>query len=151
MIHDELTDFLTGVEDARRRHLRCVYKAEELRRRCENITSNWDAMPGGSGDPHKDATLAALAQKSAEADAWKAEWARREAEVEKFLDRIPNAVHRVLLQLKYVDLLKWPQIVERLPDYNIHYVERHVHRLHGDALEAARAIWRAEQLAKEKE
>lgn len=151
MIHDELTDFLTGVEDAHTRYLRCEEKAKELLERCENITAQWSPAPGGSGDLHKDATLIAYAQKTAEADWWKQEWARRESEVEQFLNLIHNRVYRVILQLRHVDLLEWPQVMERLPKYKIFYGERHVHRLHGDALEEARAIWRAEQLRKENE
>ena len=151
MIHDELTDFFMSVEDAKSRHLRCEEKAAELLARCENITSQWSPAPGGSGDLHKDATKIAYAQKTAEADWWKQEWARREAEVEAFLNLIPSRVFRLLLQFKYVDLNTWPQVTERLQEHNIFYVQRHVERLHGDALEEARAIWRAEQLKKENE
>ena len=151
MIHDELTDFLTRVEDAHTRYLRCEEKAAELLARCENITSQWSPAPGGSGDLHKDATMIAYAQKTAEADWWKQEWARRESEVEQFLNLIHNRVYRVILQLRHVDLLEWPQVMERLPKYKIFYGERHVHRLHGDALEEARTIWRAERLKKENE
>lgn len=151
MIHDDLTEFLMSVEDAHSRYLRCKEKAAELLTRCENITSQWSPAPGGSGDLHKDATKIAYAQKTAEADWWKQEWARREDEVEQFLNLIRDRVFRVLLQLKYVDMLKWPQIMEKLPNYKIFYGERHIHRLHGDALEEARAIWRTEQLKKENE
>jgi len=149
MISDELTNFLTSVEDARCRYLRCKNRTEVLRARCENITPNPDAAPGGSGDPHKDANLVALAQKSAEADMWEREWKRREEAVEDFLNRLSNKTYRLILQLKYVDQLEWPQIQTRLTDYGIYYVVRHLQRLHGDALEAARALWRLDQQKEE--
>ncbi len=151
MIRDELTEFLMSVEDAHTRYLRCTEKAKALLERCENITSQWSPAPGGSGDQHKDATMIAYAQKTADADWWKQEWSRRESEVEAFLNLIPDRVHRVLLHLKYVDLLKWPQIMEKLPKYKIFYGERHIHRIHGDALEVARTIWRHTQHEKENE
>lgn len=143
-MEDEVKAFLGSVQQARYKFQRCLWQIEELRRRCESITAGWSAEPTGSGDVHKDGPLVALADKRTEMHRLYREWEEREEEVNRFLDRLPDYKHRVILSLRYVDLLRWPVVKQRMESVGLYYEERQMFNLHGKALEAARALWRGE-------
>lgn len=144
MENDEVRAFLNSVQEARFRFFRCRWQVEELQRRCVSVTANWGAERGGSGDVHKDGPLSALVDKRSEMRTLYMEWENKEEEVNCFLDKLPDQRHRALLQLRYVDLLRWPDVRARLEQVGVYYSERQIFNLHGKALEAARALWREE-------
>ena len=144
MENDEVRAFLNSVQEARFRFFRCRWQVEELKRRCESVTASWSAERGGSGDVHKDGPLSALVDKRSEMRTLYMEWENKEEEVNCFLDKLPDQRHRALLQLRYVDLLRWPDVRARLEQVGVYYSERQIFNLHGKALEAARALWREE-------
>lgn len=141
MQYDGATDYLHSVKSAWVNYRRAQRKAEEQREQCENVTANWNGAPGGGGDPHKDAPLVALAQASAEEDRLRRIWEARRDEVEQFLSGIPDERYRIILWLRYADQMTWPEIAKELEEYGFYYAERHVTRLHGEALAAVRELW----------
>jgi len=138
---DEVRFFLSSAWDAEFAYRRSKRKVAELEERCQNITANWNGMPGGGGDVHKDDTLNALADWITRRDEWNRELSRREAEVERFLDNIPDDRHRAILKLRYVDRMSWPKVLVGLRDAGYYYEERNVFKLHGKALNSARELW----------
>lgn len=138
---DPAREFLESVKDARFVQRRCERKLEELDSRCTAMTARITGVPGGGGDVHKDDALIALAQTRAELKEAQALASLREREVERFINGLPDVRHRVILTLYYVDLLTWPRVVEEMGKCGLYYSERHVFRIHGEALQAARELW----------
>ena len=46
-----------------------------------------------------------------------------------------------MLKLRYLDCLSWERVQELLSRSGVFYSDRHIYRLHGEALEAARRLW----------
>lgn len=145
MASDELRAFLGSVQEARFCYQRAVSREQELRERCENMTTNWSSEPHGSGVVHKDGPLVALAQAHAALKPLYLAWERAEDEVDRFLDGIADVRYRAILKFRYVDLYTWPRVIKELEKSGIYYEERQVYRLHGKALNEARELWRARQ------
>lgn len=106
-----------------------------------HITTTLSLAPGGGGDVHKDGVMIQLADRMAELREQEQEYLRRVSLVSAFIDLLPTTAHRVLLHLRYVEMLPWSKVRARLPEYKIFYEQRQVYRLHGEALAAARAKW----------
>lgn len=67
-------------------------------------------------------------------------------EVEAFLDRIPDGTYRTILRRRYLDVgLSWSEIRDRLEEDGLYYSERHIVRLHTQAVEAAQTLWNRER------
>ncbi len=58
-------------------------------------------------------------------------------EINKLIEKIPTKEHKLLLELRYVNLFSWEKISEQM-DISL----RHVYRLHGAALLEADKVWR---------
>ena len=151
MISDELRAFLGSVQDARFQYNRAVTREQELRERCEHITTSWSEAPGGGGDVHKDGPLVALAQAHAALKPLYLAWERAEDEVDRFLDGIQDTRYKAILKYRYVDLYTWPRVIKELEKSGIYYEERQVYRLHGKALNEARELWKKRQEENEHE
>lgn len=135
-------DFLGSVLRAKFAYFRCLRQAEELEEKCTALSSPLSSEGGrGTADVHKDNLLIALADKTAVLPKLYEKWTDAEWEVDNFLDGIEDLRYRSILKLRYVDMLRWPKIVEELKKVGIYYEERQVYRLHGDALNAARDLW----------
>jgi hypothetical protein len=142
MEREEVKDFLGSVLRAKFAYFRCLRQAEELEEKCTALSSPLSSEGGrGTADVHKDNLLIALADKTALLPKLYEKWTDAEWEVDNFLDRIEDDRYRAILKLRYVDMLRWPKIVEELKKVGIWYEERQVHNLHGDALNAARELW----------
>ena len=141
---DELKLWLSSVREKRFDYMAAVWKAEDLRRRCETVTAGWSTEPHGSGDMRRDGPLVALAAKEAELPGLYRAWEQRENEVGAFLDKLDSPAYRALLKLRYVDLLRWPVVQDRMEQLRLYYSERQIFNLHGQALNAARELWRRE-------
>lgn len=137
----EVRVFLGSVRAAKIDMLRCQQKIQEAEDQCKRITAQVSGAPGGGGDVHKDGPWAALADQRSLLVGLYEEAIRRETEVERFIGMITDCNQRVVLRLRYVDLLPWPSIQEQLQEYGICYSERQIFRIHGEALQAARALW----------
>lgn len=140
---DPVLEFLESVKGAAIEQGRCLRKVMELDAQCQSITAQMRDTPGGgSGDKHRDALWASLAdQRDRYWERYMATETRR-AEVDAFIGKLPNPTHRAVLSLHYVDLLKWPRVEAELRRCGVYYSERQIFRLRESALEAAREIWR---------
>ena len=145
---DTVLEFLESVKCAAMEQSRCLRKVIELDAQCQSITAKITGEPGGgSGDKHKDALWALLAdQRNLYWERYIATETRR-AEVDAFLSRLENPTHRAILSLHYVDLMKWPRVEAELQRSGIYYSERQIFRLRDNALQAARELWEKEGLA----
>lgn len=140
---NNVREFLESYHEACLEKRRCKWRIKQLEEQAESITAAIRDMPGGgSGDPHKDHLLIAIADQQLKLTALKREAAARQLEVELFTERLDDPVHRIVLQLRYCDLLLWPEVNEALKKFNIYYSERHTHRLHDDAIAAAEKLWK---------
>lgn len=139
---DPVREFLESVRTAKYEQHRCELRLEQLEAECTSITARLSGDPGGgTTDVHHDGAWATMAQtridlKNAYEDA-----KRRERDVEEFISQIPDVRHRAVLSLYYVSLLKWPRVVEEMEKCGLYYSDRHIFRLHGDALQSARILW----------
>lgn len=138
---DPVREFLESVKDARFDQRRCELKLEQLEAQCTSITARITGAPGGGGDVHKDGPLASLAQARLDLRDAYTKAQQKEREVEDFINLLPDVRHRAVLTLYYVNLFKWPRVVEEMEKCGLYYSERHVFRLHGDALQQARLVW----------
>ena len=132
-------DFLRSVREARIEKRRCELRLEELHAQCEKVTASYGPLaPGGSGDDHRDGLLAAAAEQADELTRRRAYYVRRQGLVEQFITRVPEPKYRVILRLRYVDLLRWDGVLSGMQEYGLHYSERAMYKLHGEALAEAR-------------
>lgn len=131
----ELRAFLNSVRYARAECNRISAKVTELEAQATNITPRLTGMPR-SGNADAQARWACIADETDRLYKQLQYYFDQIHKVEEFIDRIPDDRHREVLKLRYIDCLKWAQVSQRLS-----YEYRHVLRLHGEALEAARRLW----------
>ena len=134
---DPTLDFLRSVRWARAQARRTDLRLQELRASATRTTG----LPGGGSDLHRDGLRVALADMETRLTEEYREALAREREVSTFLSRLPDASHREVLTLRYVNCLRWPQIREELEKVGLYYEERQIYRIHGNALQAARQLW----------
>lgn len=137
---DKCREFLESYKGLVLEAERLGLSARSLWDTATGITSHITGMPRSSGD--SEAIKVALAQATQETDRRLAEALKRRQEVEKFIDGIENDVHRNLLHMRYTDLLRWPAIVEAFERSGVPYCDRNIFNIHGDALRAARELWK---------
>lgn len=135
--------FLRSVRAARMEQKRCEVRLYQLAAECTRITTAWSAAPGGGGDVHKDDLMIALSDQTEKLIQDGVRYVKQIEAVEQFIAQLPDARHRTVLRLRYVDCLRWEQVDERLKEYGLYYDERTVYRLHGAALQEARARFTA--------
>jgi hypothetical protein len=136
-------EFLESYREACLERRRCKWRIKQLEDQATSITTSVRDMPGGgSSDPHKDHLLIAIADQQRKLNDLKLAAAARQLEVEQFTEQLEDPAHRIILQLRYCDLLLWPEVNEALKKFGIYYSERHTHRLHDNAIEAAELLWR---------
>ena len=139
---DPVRAFLETVREARVEEARCRRKLQEIDAQCRTVTGGLSGMPhGGGGDQHKDGPWAALADQRRQHEALLTAAVRQEMKVERFIARLGTDSHRIILKLRYVDLLGWPRIQEQLAQQRLCYSDRQIYRLHGEALQEARLVW----------
>lgn len=140
--HDEVRRYLESYRAARFEVVRLRRKLTEIRARCESITRELNGMPGGGGgDKHQDGTLVAYADLAKSYEVRFCEAEKLAKEIEEFVNNIPDPTLRMILWLRYVDLLPWSRVQEELATAGVWYSERQITRLHGLALQSARGIW----------
>lgn len=111
-------------------------------------TGNYSGMPGG-GSEYSDGALAALADARQRAAGKLEDVLREKKEMEEFIDSVPGEVNRVVLRLRYIEMLDWPHVAYQMDRAGIPYSQRQLLRIHGQALQAARVVW-AERNKEEK-
>lgn len=134
--------FLASVRDARVELRRCEAQLEQLRSQCESTTAVLSAAPGGGGgDVHRDTLWALCAEQGEELLRRQTEYRQQIGAVEAFISRLPDARHRTILRLRYVDLLPWRAVLEEMQSYGMYYSERQMYDLHRAGLRAAKRQW----------
>ena len=135
-VRDPVREFLGSYWELRREHGRLERKIKELESQSQSVTAKYSAMPGGGGGTGNSA-WDALVEARERAGAALAETLYKEADIEQFINCLSVPEHRQLLKHRYLELLDWEPIACLL-NYSI----RHTHRIHGDALQAARQLWK---------
>lgn len=142
MNHDDLTSFLNQVRDYKFQVRRCECQIAELQSRCEKVTTSWGECSGqGSGDIRKDSHLISLAEKKEALEMLRKEQGSAVAAVEDFFSNLPDYRYRTIMQMRYVDLLRWGEIASELEASGLPYSERHIYNLHKQAMLAATKLW----------
>ena len=132
----ECKEYLKSYRPLRLAILRLEDRIATEESQAERATSILTGMPRGGGGKFADELWAALAD-SKEIYQWKLKEALAlQKEIEHFIGRVPGDINKLLLQLRYVDCLSWPEISDRMG-----YERTHIHRLHGAALEEARRVY----------
>jgi hypothetical protein len=144
MIRDDTRAFLDSLQECRAEVQLCRDRIRELENAATRITTAWKEAPGGGGDVHKDDVMIALADQRQKLLDREKECGRRMTEISAFIDRVEGFTYRTILSLRYVDGLSWPEVTAHLESWGVWYSERHVTRLHGQALAAARRLWARE-------
>ncbi len=137
---DPTREFLNSVRYARVEYSRLSERIKALESRCTSITASMSAMPNG-GSADAQALWAALADESAKLYPELRRAQEAEREVNEFIDALPNPAHRLVLKLRYVDVRGWEDVIQHLTQGGLAYSARQVYRIHGEALEVARALW----------
>lgn len=136
-------EFLRSVRTARLEQARCEARLSALTAQTQRLTAAYGAVPpGGGSDRHRDDAMIAVADQVDALLAASAKYLRQIERVERFIGLLPDARHRTVLRLRYVDCLKWSAVADGMKAYGLYYADmRQVFRLHGDALEAARRAY----------
>ncbi len=134
-------EFLRSVREARVEARRCEQRLDEIRAQCERITPNYGPLLPGGGDDHHDALLIAATEQARTLYDRRQELLWQINLVEAFISELSDARLRSVLRLRYVDCMRWEDVVKGMRVYGYYYDLRHVTRLHGRALNEARKAW----------
>lgn len=140
--NDPAREFLDSVRYARLEYHRLSEKVKLLETQCEHITATLKATPGG-GSADTEKIWAALADESGRLYRQLRAVLERTGEVEDFIEKLPDPRHRLILKLRYLDSMRWPEVNRHMSQGGVYYSDRQMFRLHGEALNSARALWAA--------
>lgn len=141
---DDCRAWLESYKEIRSEVQRLDNKLHSLQEQATKITPTLSDMPKG-GNSDKEKVLAALADTRGELTRRYMEFLERQQKIESFIDRVDGDLNRMILRLRYIELLKWPAVQEALMKAGVYYEERNLFVLHGKALNAARSLWRKER------
>lgn len=134
-------EFLNSARAAHFDAARYNKRVKELEIRCEKVTAELSGMPNGGKDRHGDALWAALSDLREQWMLLYTEAVRNEVKVDEFVRKIENFDQRIVLQLRYVDRLRWPDVLRDLERFGIYCSEREMFRTHREALLSAKILW----------
>lgn len=135
--NDPVRAFLNSVRESRMDAKRLQTKLSQLEARATSITSQLSGMPRGGG-ADRDAVLASLADVSRDYYQRLALAEEQELKVLGFIDSLSETNYRMILKLRYIDCKRWPRVLAELKSVGLDIEERHLFRLHGEALKEAR-------------
>lgn len=138
---DECRAWLESYGELRAEADRLWNKHRRLRDQATKITSRLSLVPGGGGGD-KEKLLASLADASGEAVRMEQEALDRAEEIERFIESLPTPESRIILRLRYLERLKWTDLSRKISRLGFVYSENHIYKLHGRALNEARAMWK---------
>jgi len=144
-MRDEVRDFLDSLRESQMELAVLHEQIEQLTAAATRVTTTWKEAPVSShGDPHKDGTMVALADAKTRLTEEELRYAQRIIDVTDFIGRIESVTYRLILTLRYINCKSWPEVTAALEQDGVYYTDRHVRRLHGKALNAARRLWAEE-------
>ena len=130
MTTDEVKDYLWQAYKLDKRLRREQMKLEKLRSAVEYHSPAFDGAGGhGSGDKLSEA-VASIVERSQRVDELTAVYVKKYGEIERSIRRVGDDVLEEVLELRYLQYMKWEDIAQRM-----NYSERQTTRLHGIALE----------------
>ena len=130
----DVVNFLESAEAA-------TLEVRRLRRRLDELEARREGL-----QTQKGAVARKIAQRLADEQARELAVVGEELEcyrrVEAFVAQMPEKTHRTILRRRYLDIGKsWTEIQDDLAQDGLYYSQRHLLRLHTQALEAARELW----------
>ena len=141
--NDPVRNFLESYREARFSELRAKRKLLQLEAEVTATTKALSGTPGGSTtDAHRDGKLIAYADQQEKYLLTKRNASLTQQSVELFIGCLPNPDERMILRLRYVELMRWNEVVDFMSEAGSPYSERQVYRIHGFALRSARTLWR---------
>ena len=133
-----VVEFLESAEAA-------VLEGRRLQRRLETLEERRSSLRVRNGAVARKLAQMILAEREREIAVVKEELESYQR-VEAFVARVPGRVNRTILRRKYLDVGKsWTEIGEDLAQDGLYYSQRHLLRLHTQAVEAAGKLWDEER------
>ena len=134
----DVVDFLESAEAAALEVKRLRRRLDELKARREELQTQKGAVARRIAQRIADEQARELAVVSEELESYR--------RVEAFVAQMPEKTHRTILRRRYLDTGKsWTEIQDDLARDGLYYSQRHLLRLHTQALEAARELWEQER------
>lgn len=131
-------EYLSQMWELRKTARRLEEKIQMMEAQATRVTASLTGMPRGTGSGDGVTVLDALLDvKDLYAQAL-ARTYEKQKELEDFIDAMPHYLpkEKMVLRLRYLDLLSWEQIMLELD-----YSARRVHQLHRIGLDAARELY----------
>lgn len=141
---DPTREFLNSAKKLQIRAAKTQNRISQLRDMCTHVTraTTSDHKQTNSDERTGEDLKILLADETDRLEARYIDALRQIRKVERFINKLPSHTHRSLLELRYVNGLRWPEILAFCQQHGICASERHMYRLHGGALEAARKLWK---------
>lgn len=111
---------------------------------CTNTTAKYGATGGGSsggGGDAKDGKLAVYADLKKRYVSVSHDYEDAAGAVIRFVERLENPRDRMILRLRYAEILDMPQILERLKKEGHDITLRTLYNWHNDAVARAENLW----------
>ena len=133
MTDQEKKAWLMQYRAAEREELRLSEELERWRSRAESATARYGADTGGGGDGRSlEHAAEHITHLAAQLEHQRIGLVRLRREIGAAIDAVPDARHRELLRLRYIDGRTWEQVAQRMGYEDM----RWIYRLHGYALSA---------------
>lgn len=137
---EKARQFLESAIEAKTEIQRFKSRVAELESRCEKVTPGMSGMPGGGGSDAQ-AMWSLLADERAKLLESIKQELKAYHSVEAFINEIPDRYHRAILRLRYLSSMGWVGVQMKLYESGVFYSERHIYRLHDEALDSAAELW----------
>lgn len=139
-MRDELRRFLESPRDLRTEIDRLKKQRQADWELATSITQGYAGMPGGGGQEGPKSSWTNLLEHDAKLAERINEYLRAVDRVQNFISKVPDPVQRLVLELRYINGMKWPEVEDALfGEYS--YSLRNIYNIHGRALSSARRIW----------
>lgn len=130
MTTDEVKDYLRQAYKLDRRLQREQRKLEQLQSKVRYVSPSFEGMGGhGSGDKMSKA-VADIIERTQRVQELTATYTARYGEIEQAIHSLHDDILEEVLELRYLQYLKWSEVTERMGYED----DRWVQRLHGRAL-----------------
>lgn len=110
-------------------------KIERLRSALDYRSPVLEGSGSGSNSDRLPDTISLIVDYEQQAEKLRREYIQKFIEIDSAIAAVPNAVLREVLERRYLFYQRWEQIAEEM-----HYSERHILRLHGEALQQINVI-----------
>lgn len=114
-----------------RKSQQILEELEQWKSKAQKVTRAFDGVPGGGGGDLLPQCVGKIMELEEELSAQIDRMVDKRREIEGAIAAVPNPQQQEVLSLRYIEGLSWERIAARLQ-----YAMRHVHRLHGAALQA---------------